>query len=71
MDQRGEDLGEMELFMIYCTRCNKVIGEAYAKEDSGVAKGEIKDEYYCSLCAKVAAREAGWATAWEEPDGTL
>lgn len=44
----------MEFFEIYCTGCNKVIGQAYAKEDSGVAKGDIKDEYFCADCAEAA-----------------
>jgi len=44
----------MELFTIYCTGCEKVIAEAYAKDDSGVAQGDIKDAYYCETCAESA-----------------
>ena len=42
----------MELFAIYCSGCQNVIGEAYAKDDSGVAKGDINDEYYCADCSE-------------------
>ena len=41
----------MEFFEIYCTGCAKVIGQAFAKADSGVAKGDVRDEYYCATCA--------------------
>lgn len=41
----------MDCYQIYCTGCEKVIAEAYAKDDSGVAQGNIRDEYYCATCA--------------------
>ena len=64
----------MESFAIYCTGCSKVIGEAYAKEDSGVAKGDINDAYYCADCAEAecdearAARDEARAEREVEPD---
>lgn len=45
----------MELFTIYCTGCQKPIAEAYAKDDSGVARGDINDAYYCADCAHADA----------------
>ena len=42
----------MEFFEIYCTGSAKVIGQAFAKADSGVTQGYIKDEYFCADCAE-------------------
>ena len=52
----------MELFSIYCSGCSKIIGEAYAKENSGVAHGHINDEYFCADCA---TRERQGSTAFD------
>ena len=42
----------MDIFEIYCTGCGGALFEAYAKADSGVANGRLKDEYYCADCAQ-------------------
>ena len=42
----------MNLFTIYCAGCMTPIAEAYAEEDSDVAKGHTKDAYYCADCAE-------------------
>lgn len=42
----------MDIYDIYCTGCDTIIATAYAKSDSDVARGRIKDEYHCANCAR-------------------
>ena len=49
----------MDIYDIYCTGCDTIIATAYAKNDSDVARGRIKDEYHCANCARRHSEKEG------------